>query len=177
MNIIPEWMVLCERVVRDTDSSELSLRGLLDGVAVPELPALHNRFAFVARLRRGDGEVGHLELECRFMRCCEADGELEVFQLGLDWPPEAHFARVYHNFAILKLRRPERLTFRLDYRRKGVEAWSVGPSAVLEVQRSELSAQQAADLAKVFESAGLELPSWLRASLESTRSGQVDSQG
>jgi hypothetical protein len=146
MTLACDWLVLCEQVLADRQSGNLTLITCLDQISASQFPALHPRFAFVARMSwTGEGEPLGDVVEYRLVRYSETDAEEEVSNLKGKWAAGARKGRVYANFSFIRLWRAETIWFRLSWR-VGGGAWEQGPSVPLDVAQLDMTAEMRAQL-------------------------------
>lgn len=142
MKIVGEWLVLAERVINDALTQNLTLVSCVEQIAALEFPANHHGFAVAARYRCvGDPPARPVKVGYRLVRLCDIDPPETVTEMGGDWAAGARRARVATNFQVLRLKRPETVTFRIDHR-VGTGKWTEGPSCSLDVVRLELTDDQ-----------------------------------
>jgi len=127
------WFVLCENVVNDKQSNNLTLVNTLSVVRAPSFPALHVRFAFAAVLDREGEPAGQLSL--RFVR--ENDEGDEILLTATGDIQEPLVAQFYINFPMgIRLFKEGTVTFRVEVQEGESEWYSVG-SQSLRVERLE----------------------------------------
>lgn len=145
MKVTPQWFVLCEQVLRDAGTQQLTLVNCLEQVSATSFPAHHPRFAFAAQFTCDAPPEHDRKVTYRFVRRGEEGEEEQVAEIQGVWPTTTRIARVYLNFHILRLRRPETLAFRLDYQvDRG--RWHRGPTAELVSQHLPLPPEARAEL-------------------------------
>lgn len=146
MKLTCEWLVLAEKVLCDTATNNLTIVNCLDQVSALRFPAHYPGFAVAARLRSvGPPPARATKVTYRLLRLSEGAAPELLATMPGDWSPESDFGRVWINFQILRLLRPETLRFRLDYRVDD-GAWVEGPSCSLDVLQLELSDDERASL-------------------------------
>ncbi|MGM0575075.1 MAG: DUF6941 family protein [Myxococcota bacterium] len=146
MKLVCDWLVLCEQVLQDRSTGNLTLINCVDQVNAVEFPANHPRFAFAARFRcQGDPPTEEHSTAYRFVRFSDTDDEEEVATLEGLWRPGTRRSRVFLNFGVLRLRRPERIWFRLDVKTNEGD-WQEGPAVPVDVAKFELTDEQRANL-------------------------------
>lgn len=121
------WFVLCEAVILDRYSNNLSVINALTELRVASLPAIHPRFAFAALLEREGDEQGPLSL--RFVREKEKEDEILV-PIGEqnNKQPRIQF---FINFPIgIRLTNEGTITFRIELKEGDGEWYSVGSQKV-----------------------------------------------
>lgn len=144
MAIRCDWLVLCQRVIEDQATRNLTLVDCLDQVQVPRFPWDHGGFAFAAYFSRdGDEDAG--DVEFRLVRMADGQEDRVVFQDTGTWPLGVERMRAYANFQILRVNRPEVARFRIDWRRPRYR-WTHGPTLPLRLQQLLLSPEQQAEL-------------------------------
>lgn len=149
MSIACDWFVLCEQVLCDRQNSNLTLLNCLDRVSAFTFPADHARFAFAARFRWTGAEPANgAMVHYQVVRYSAQDAEEVVSSLHGAWAVGALRSRTYVNFHLLRLRRPETIWFRIDWRMDGGE-WVRGPSVPIEVAQMEMTAEMREQLAKL----------------------------
>ena len=137
-----DWFVLCERVIEDTQSGNLTLVNCLDQIQAWSVPSTMPGFAIAARFTRDgaeDNEDGTYEF--RLIRKSEIGGEDIVMPIGAELGPGNSVLRVFVNFAVIRLFREETIKFRLDFRKVG-QRWRHGPSVPLRVTLQPLEYRQ-----------------------------------
>ncbi|MBN2797838.1 MAG: hypothetical protein JXX28_01710 [Deltaproteobacteria bacterium] len=135
MSLHADWLVLCEQVLADQHTGQLSLMNCLEQVSAPSFPAHHPRFAVSALYRwSGDPPESAVPLSYRLIRQTEVEGEEVLVELPGEWRAGTRTARVYVNVQVLRLRRAEEIRFRLDHR-IGEEDWQTGPVGTLRVDQ------------------------------------------
>ncbi len=131
MTVAVDWWVLCERVIEDLATRNLTLVGTLNDVFAPAFPAQHPWFACAARLRRSPGAaaIG----DAWTFRVCRGDvgrAPQVVAEFAGQWPAEHVTTHVYANFPGLRLMEPGEIAFWLEWR-AGEGAWTAGPRTVV----------------------------------------------
>lgn len=158
MKLHGEWLVLAERVINDSLTQNLTLVSCLEQVAAADFPTVHPGFAVAARYRCvGPPPVEPVRVRYRLLRLCDADAPETLAEYDGEWAPGTLRARIVTNFRVLRLKRPETVTFRVDHR-VGDEDWEEGPSCALEVVRLELTPEQRAALAAEARRLGIPVP-------------------
>lgn len=116
------WFVLCETVVHDGGSNNLTMVNALTELQAPSFPALHPRFAFAALIcSKGDPE-GSLSL--RFVRETDSGDEV-LLTVENDVTPER--AQFFLNFPVgIRLLNAGKVTFRIDAREGENDWYAVG---------------------------------------------------
>lgn len=161
MKVRCEWLVLCERVLKDEASNNLTLVDCVEDIPALVFPALHHRFAFAARyVRLVDGP--DIDVSFRFARVDPDGSESELVQVDGTWRAEASRLRVYQNFDRLQLPRAGQATFRLDHRFAGEDTWTPGPIATVDVRAPDLTGEQKRKLRSQLEALELEVPEALK---------------
>lgn len=142
MSMHCDWLVLCQQVLVDTHTSNLTIVNCLDQVSALAFPVEHPGFAFAARFRwEGEPHDEPRDVEFRLVRFSDEDDEEIVLSLSGVWEPNTKRTRVYSNFHFLRLRRPERLWFRVDSRLRG-RRWRKGPAVPVDVLQAQLTQAQ-----------------------------------
>ncbi len=140
MTIACEWLVLAERVIEDAYTGNLTIVSCMEDLIAPMFPAVHNGFAVAARYRWiGVPPRRNRRWRIRLVRCSEHDGEEVVAEDGATWEAGRATSRWVIHFRMLRLRRPETLTFRMDHK-VGRSAWQRGPSVTIEVRAMDSDA-------------------------------------
>jgi hypothetical protein len=129
-----EWMVLCERLLHDSLTGQISLIACLREVGAVDFPSEQPGFAFVAQLASESVENEAKPLEVRLWRLSKVDGDEVVFRQEMEWSAGSRTCQVGSSFQVLRLRQPEVLGFRLDWRMASA-AWHKGPVVTLEVRQ------------------------------------------
>ncbi len=142
MNIAGEWIVVCERVIHDALTENLTLVSCLERVGALHFPATHANFGIAARYRCLDGAPPTpVDVHFRLVRVGEDAPEEELMRFVSSWGPGATRFRMGTNFQLLRLNKPELLTFRIDHSMDGAK-WNLGPSCTLDVVRMKLTPQE-----------------------------------
>jgi hypothetical protein len=123
------WFVLCETVVHDAGSNNLTMVNALTELRAPAFPALHPRFGFATLLDRVGKPEGALSL--RFVRETEAGDEV-LLNVGNEVIPER--AQFFVNFpAGIRLFGEGRVTFRIEAREGESDWYTVGSQDIVGV--------------------------------------------
>jgi hypothetical protein len=155
MKVQGEWLVLAERVIHDSLSGNLSVVSCLSAVATVAFPSTHPGFAVAARfVCVGERPSGPVPLHFRLIRLCDADPPELVIEFQGELTAGATWLQVAENFLHLRLKRPERVTFRMDHHQPGQD-WVEGPRCSLDILRLELAPEQQAHLAAEAQRLGL----------------------
>jgi len=128
------WLVLCETVVDDQLTSNLTMVNALADLVAASFPSLHVRFAFATKLELQGEPSGHLAL--RFVRETGEDGVEEILLTvsGESAPARVQF---YFNFPHgIRLFEAGTVVFRVDAR-EGEGDWYAVASQALTVHRLE----------------------------------------
>lgn len=142
MKPVCESLILCERVLIDAHLGNVTAISCIDQIRALQLPAVHHGFAFTARFQwEGTLPTENVPVRYRLCRSSEADGEEEVATLDGVWQKGSRWSRYSQNFGVLRLRRPERVTFRVDHSVKG-EPWVRGASAGIDIGLMEMPDEQ-----------------------------------
>lgn len=149
MKLECDWLVLCEQTILDRATGHLTLVNCFESVVALSFPSNHPRFSFAARFHAEDEDDAAHTVGYRFVRHSEADGEELIAELGGGWSGGTKFGRVYLNFQVLRLKRPETVWFRIDHR-LDEQDWQRGPSVPVLV--TELSPEKQAAIAAQIES-------------------------
>ena len=124
-------------------SNKLTLVNRLDQIGASSFPSAYSRFAFAARFSwLADPPEEDVTVAYRLVRYSEGDSEDEVVTLGGTWKAGPPDARVYVNFAVLQLFRPERVWFRLEHR-VGEGPWERGAETYLDVKALDVDPPEA----------------------------------
>lgn len=148
-----DWLVLCERVIEDSQSGSLTLVNCLDHVQAWSVPSTLPGFGFAARFSRtGTGTDEDGEYEFRFLRTGEVGTETVIVTTEATLGADNQTLRVFFNFAMLRLFREETVEFRIDWRRPA-HKWRRGPAVPLKVTLfpAEVREEVAADLARLHK--------------------------
>ncbi len=133
---ICRWLVLCESVVNDQLTQNLTMVNALTELVASSFPSLHVRFAFAARLEReGEGEpAGNLAL--RFVREAGEDGNDEVL-LTVTGDSAPQSVQFYFNFPHgIRLLKSGEVVFRVEAR-EGEGDWYAVATQTLHVHHRE----------------------------------------
>lgn len=144
MAIRCDWLVLCQRVIEDQATHNLTLVDCLDRLQVPSFPWNHGGFAFAAYFSR-DGADDAGEYEFRLVRLSEGQDDRIVFHDTGTWPEEVDRMRAYVNFQMLQATHPEVIRFRIDWRAPK-RRWTHGPAVPLRVEQLPLTPELRAEL-------------------------------
>lgn len=133
MPIRCDWLVLCERVIEDTQSGGLTLVNCLDQVQAWSVPSTLPGFGFAARFSRdGEDPSDAGPYEFRFVRIGGSGAVEPVVETEGRIEDATQTLRVFFNFAMLRLFREEVIRFRIDWRRPA-QRWHRGPMVPLRV--------------------------------------------
>lgn len=158
MKLHGEWLVLAERVINDSLTQNLTLVSCLEQVAAADFPTVYPGFAVAARYRCVGPPPGEpVRVRYRLLRLCDTDAPETLAEYDGEWAPGTTRARIATNFQVLRLKRPETVTFRVDHR-VGDGDWQEGPTCALEVVRLELTPEQRAALAAEARRLGIKVP-------------------
>jgi hypothetical protein len=123
------WFVLCETVVHDSGSNNLTMVNALTELRASHFPALHPRFAFATLLDRAGEPEGALSL--RFVRETD-DGDEVLLTVGNEATPER--AQFFINFpAGIRLFGEGKVTFRIEAQEGENEWYAVGSQDIVVV--------------------------------------------
>jgi hypothetical protein len=140
------WFVLCETVIHDARSNNLTMVNALTQLRTPNFPALNPRFAFAAVLEREGESEGSLSL--RFVRETESGEEILFIANGTGQAPAR--AQFFLNFPMgIRLFGEGSVTFRIEAREGEADWYSVGSQSI---QVSTLEGQSAAPLGEKADS-------------------------
>jgi hypothetical protein len=134
---ICRWLVLCETVVNDQLTQNLTMVNALTELVASSFPSLHVRFAFAARLELEGEPAGDLAL--RFVREAGEDGNDEVLLTvtGDSAPQRVQF---YFNFPHgIRLLKSGAVVFRVEAR-EGEGEWYTVATQNLHVHHRETAA-------------------------------------
>ena len=143
MAIQCDWLVLCQRVVEDSVTKNLSLLNCLESVTVHDFPCYFPGFAFAANFSRttpSPADVGSWEF--RLTRASKTAPERVVVTASAECKPNTERLRVFINFAVLALQEPGPLFFRIDWRKVGRNKWHQGQQVSLNVDHTKLSTEE-----------------------------------
>lgn len=144
MNLVCDWLILCERALVDQHSGSLSLIHCIEQISAMDLPTLHPNVTFVAHYSCvGDAPDEQIQLEYRLVRFSAVDAEGEVHRFKGVWQPGVRRGRVLTRFSVIRLRRPETVWFRLDHREVG-KKWKKGATVWVDVVALEVTPAQRA---------------------------------
>jgi len=128
-----DWLVLCERVIEDSQTGNLTLVNCLDQVQAWSIPSTLPGFGFAARFSRDTFEVEEEgTYQFRLMRHGGSGEDMLVVETSGTLDADALCIRVFFNFAVLRLFAEETVTFRIDWRQAG-QRWRHGPRVPLRV--------------------------------------------
>ncbi len=120
------WFVLCETVVHDSGTNNLSMVNALAEIRAVQFPSLFTKFAFAAVLHLQGEPDGNLSL--RLIRVC-AKGEEVVVSVPAKGSPQR--AQFYFNFpAGIRLLEEGEIRFRLEAREGKGKWYGVGEQAI-----------------------------------------------
>jgi len=123
------WFVLCETVIYDSGTNNLTLVNTLSEVSSPTFPSLFPKFGFAARMERHDATTGPLSL--RLVRSKESEPEV---LLTVSRPTIPERAQFFLNFpAGVRLFAPGVIEFRIEAK-EGDADWYVVASQTLDVR-------------------------------------------
>lgn len=121
------WFVLCETVIHEQGSNNLTMVNALSHLRAPSFPALHPRFAFAATLERQGEPEGPLSL--RFVRETASGDEVLMTAENTKQSPER--AQFFLNFPMgIRLLNKGPVTFRVEAREGEAEWYSVGSQTI-----------------------------------------------
>ncbi len=159
MKLRGEWLVLAERVINDSMTQNLTLVSCLEQVAALTFPAQHAGFGVAARYRcEGPPPEKAQKVRYRLLRLSEAEPPETICEFNGVWEAGTRRGRIGTNFQLLRLKRAETLTFRMDHR-VGNGPWVEGPSCAIDVVKLELTDEQRAQLQRDAARLGLGVPS------------------
>ncbi len=117
------WLVLCETVVSDRTSNNLTMINAITELHVGGFPAMHPRFAFASLLERQGESLGALSL--RFVRETKEKEEVLVnITDKKEAPPRVQFYMVFP--LGIRLNEKGKITFRVEVREGNGDWYSVG---------------------------------------------------
>lgn len=158
MSLSCEWMVLCERVLVDAQTQQVTLVDCLHQIKAATFPAQHHGFAVAASYRWTASEPPPaFPITHRLVRCSSSGTEEVLVEVPGTWRDRARHGRVHLVFGFLRLLRPETLEFRLEHR-MGDGPWEFGAHAFLDVEAWSLSPAQRAELRAALEASGQAVP-------------------
>ncbi len=141
---ICRWVVLCETVVHDKTSNNLTMVNAITRIQSHSFPALYSRFAFAAVLDKQEEPGGRLSF--RFVRETEAEDEILVTMKGED--PSPLTAQLFMNFPFgIRLLAEGTVTFRIDVREGEADWYNVGSQSIYVsavAQQTEVSPDETA---------------------------------
>ena len=124
------WFVLCENVIHDGRSNNLSMINALSVVRAPIFPAFHVRFSFAAMLDREGESEGPLSL--RFVRENDDGDEILFNAKGTNDSPSV--VQFFLNFPMgIRLFKEGKVTFRIEAL-EGDSSWYAVGSQSLQVE-------------------------------------------
>jgi hypothetical protein len=148
-------MVLAERVIDDSATHNLTLVSCLERVQALSFPSQHHGFAVGARFRCIEGiPKRDRKVRFRLVRQSEHESDEHLFDLDTTWAAGLSTARLATNFQVLRLKRPETLRFRLDYK-VGRTAWQHGSTCYLDVVERVLTDDERRALREEAKARGL----------------------
>lgn len=155
MNIHCESFVLCERVIEDAATRTLTLVGCLEQITAVVFPAKHPGFACAARfVWNGEPPAHPILVQYRLVRCSEHEADEVVSELTGEWTAGASSARVVISFRLLRLKRPERLRFRMEHR-LNESAWIRSAEYSIDILKAQLTREERDALKSELEAHGL----------------------
>lgn len=126
---ICRWLVLCETVVADRSSNNLTMVNAVTEFYVPEFPALYPRFAFASLLETQEQSEGPLSL--RFIREKESGDETLLTIPGKEKVNKPAKIQFYVNFpAGIRLFGEGKITFRVEAREGEIDWYHVASQNV-----------------------------------------------
>ena len=121
------WFVLCENVVQDKISNNLTMVNALTDIRATNFPVLHLRFSFAAKLERQGKPEGNLSL--RFVRESESGDEILITAKGKDQTPE--MAQFFTNFPMgIRLFKKGTVTFRIEAQEGDADWYPLGSQSI-----------------------------------------------
>ncbi len=121
------WFILCENVVQNSQTNNLTMVNALSILRTPSFPALHVRFAFAAILDREGEPDGPLSL--RFIRENETGGQVLFTAKGDGQAPP--LVQFYLNFPMgIRLLEEGTVTFKIEALEGEGEWYAVGSQSV-----------------------------------------------
>jgi hypothetical protein len=121
------WFVLCEVVIHDKGSNNLTMVNALTQLQAQSYPAFHPRFAFAAMLEREGEPEGPLSL--RFVREAEPDNEVLITAENPGQLPAR--AQFFLNFPMgIRLLKEGPITFHIEAREGEADWYSVGSQSI-----------------------------------------------
>ena len=163
MKLECEYLALCEQVLWDQLSDNLTLISCIDNIGVVSFPAVKPKFAVAAMFRHAeDSPAEDFLIEYRLVRWSTTNAEKEtVAEVAGEWKSGKRRARMFLNFEVLRLPNPERIYFRIDWRHKE-KRWQKGRIATIDAFLLELTPEQEAR----FKQQQQQLDEKIRATLQ-----------
>ena len=139
---ICRWFVLCETVVVDRSSNNLTMVNALTELQAFSFPALHPRFAFASLLEKQGESEGPLSL--RFVREMESGDEVLLkSENNIEKPPRVQFCV---NFMPgIRLLNVGTVTFRVEVREGDADWYTAGSQSIqvsLATQQKDASSNE-----------------------------------
>lgn len=135
-------MVLCQRVIEDAHTQNLSLVHCLERIEIHELPCYYQGFAFASVFSRGEAAQSPEDWEFRLVRTSAPKETKTIITATARWEPHVERLRVFVNFAVLILTEAGTLSFRLDWRQRDQGRWHHGQDVPLQIEMVALPAEE-----------------------------------
>lgn len=133
MSAIGEFLVVAERVIHDSQTANVTLSFVLETISSHEFPVFYPHFGVFGRFRwTGVLPTEDVPVSFRLFRVSEHEPEQQLLELDGVWRRNSRYAQIITNFEMLRLFRPELLTFRLDFR-VASEIWQSGPECSVDI--------------------------------------------
>lgn len=142
MKVWCDWLVLCSKVIQDSQSNNLTFVNCLEQISAIDFPSMHPGFGFGALLRAESPVSEDLPVEIHFVRL-GGDGAKDEKVIGFngEWRVGTQRTRVFMNFPMLRLYNPGPIRFRLDFK-VGAGDWKRSQPVTVDVVKRELPAEQ-----------------------------------
>lgn len=134
------WFVLCETVIHDSGTNNLTLVNTLTELFAPAFPSLFPKFGFAALLERRGEVAGNLSL--RFVRKKEGGDEI---LLKISNPVMPERAQFFMNFPVgIRMFAPGPIEFQIEAQ-EGEADWYVVATQRVEVMTAKPPTPEHAD--------------------------------
>ena len=126
------WFVLCETVVHDSTTNNMSMVNTVVELRAKSFPALHPKFAFAAALERREGSPSKLSI--RLVRE-KKEGDEVLLTMEANGAPEK--VQSFINFPMgIRLYGPESATFRLELQEDDQD-WYIVATQAIDILQAE----------------------------------------